>query len=699
MSHSSSSVPDYSINGSEFRVGSPAVLYSSDVDVDASFSDVSGDDTTPLHSLLSGRPARKKKVMDSDSRERSVSSLMPEMSYKGDWKEIEVPPMAPEEPEGDDEGGFMSKLPCWPKKKHMTEEEKIEAHKLGQWRATAIAGNDITSSCLYVAGIATMAGGKFAPISLLIVALVLYLFRGVYTEVGSALPMNGGSYTCLLNTTTKLIGSVAACLTMLSYTATAVVSAQSAMSYFSYGLYDGFSVYWGTIIILGIFALLNLMGLSESANVALLIFILHIFTLTLLCATAFGYMVQDWSVLVDNWSTPPINNVASDIYFGYCSGLLGVTGFETSANYIEEQKDGVFPKTLRNMWIAVAIFNPLLGLLSLGLVPIPQIVQNSNYVLAEVGGIAGGQWLNIFVSVDATLVLCGSVLTSYVGIIGLVRRMTLDRCLPQFLLYRNPLTGTEPIIIIGFFLITSSLFIIVNGAVETLAGVYAISFLSVMGLFAIGNILLKYKRDRLPRDAKVGWISVILGLAAMIAGWVGNVIYNPDNIKYFAIYFSVTLSIVLVMFTRTRILKIVLYFFANTFLDRYIGKWIRSQVRKINKQHVVFFAKSDDLEQLNKAVLYVRENELTERMKICHVYRTEEEIPPRLVHHVEILDEMYPKLRIDLVTVHAEGFTPRVVHTLADKLHVPQNFMFISCPGENFPEKIAKYGGMRIVTH
>jgi hypothetical protein len=47
---------------------------------------------------------------------------------------------------------------------------------------------------------------------------------------------------------------------------------------------------------------------------------------------------------VDNWSTPPIKNVVSDIYFGYCSGLLGVTGFETSANYIEEQKDGVFPK-------------------------------------------------------------------------------------------------------------------------------------------------------------------------------------------------------------------------------------------------------------------------------------------------------------------------------------------------------------------
>jgi hypothetical protein len=43
---------------------------------------------------------------------------------------------------------------------------------------------------------------------------------------------------------------------------------------------------------LGIFAALNLCGLSESANVALLIFVAHIFTLTLLCATAFAYMAQ-----------------------------------------------------------------------------------------------------------------------------------------------------------------------------------------------------------------------------------------------------------------------------------------------------------------------------------------------------------------------------------------------------------------------
>jgi hypothetical protein len=46
------------------------------------------------------------------------------------------------------------------------------------------------------------------------------------------------------------------------------------------------------------------------------------------------------------------------LVFGVSSGLLGVSGFETSANFVEEQAPGVFPKTLRNMWAAVGFYNP-----------------------------------------------------------------------------------------------------------------------------------------------------------------------------------------------------------------------------------------------------------------------------------------------------------------------------------------------------
>ncbi|HET8838158.1 MAG TPA: hypothetical protein VFM82_04105, partial [Flavobacteriaceae bacterium] len=66
--------------------------------------------------------------------------------------------------------------------------------KLKELPATAISGNDISSSCLYVSSLAIAAAGQYAWVSLLIVAGVLFIFRKIYGEVVGALPMNGGAY-------------------------------------------------------------------------------------------------------------------------------------------------------------------------------------------------------------------------------------------------------------------------------------------------------------------------------------------------------------------------------------------------------------------------------------------------------------------------------------------------------------------------
>ena len=97
--------------------------------------------------------------------------------------------------------------------------------KLNQWYATAICGNDILSSALYVSGIAVLFAGVFAPIVLLAIGFVLWLYKKVYTEVVEALPINGGAYNCLLNGTSKIVAAVAGVMTFLSYVATAVISA------------------------------------------------------------------------------------------------------------------------------------------------------------------------------------------------------------------------------------------------------------------------------------------------------------------------------------------------------------------------------------------------------------------------------------------------------------------------------------------
>ena len=153
--------------------------------------------------------------------------------------------------------------------------------KLNELQATAICGNDISSSCLYVSALTIGFAGQYAWISLLIVALVLFLFRKIYVEVVGALPLNGGAYNVLLNTSSKKIASVAAILTVLSYMATAVISASEAMHYL-HNIFGGLPVEIATIIVLALFTILAIIGIGESAIVAVVIFIFHLVSLTLL---------------------------------------------------------------------------------------------------------------------------------------------------------------------------------------------------------------------------------------------------------------------------------------------------------------------------------------------------------------------------------------------------------------------------------
>jgi amino acid transporter len=303
--------------------------------------------------------------------------------------------------------------------------------RLGQLAATAICGNDITSSCLYVSALAILYAGALAPVALLIVGAVLFLFRSIYAEVVGALPLNGGAYNALLNTTSKFRASIAACLTILSYMATAVISASEAMHY-AHGLWSGLPVFWATVALLGLFCGLTILGISDSARVAIAIFVGHIASLVLLLVVGAVHVATNGvGVFLDNVHMPVEGGFLMAIFFGFSAAMLGISGFESSANFVEEQAPGVFPKTLRNMWFAVAFFNPVMALLALSVISIPEIGQNQEALLSHVGATSGGSWLATLISIDAALVLSGAVLTSFIGVNGLIHRMALDRCLPS----------------------------------------------------------------------------------------------------------------------------------------------------------------------------------------------------------------------------------------------------------------------------
>jgi amino acid transporter/uncharacterized protein YggU (UPF0235/DUF167 family) len=569
--------------------------------------------------------------------------------------------------------------------------------RLSQWLATGICGNDITSSCLYVSAIAAVYAGVLAPVVLLLVVFLLYLYKKVYTEVVEALPLNGGTYNCLLNCTSKFAAALAACMTILSYIATAVISSKTAIEYL-HTVFPVIGVIEGTIIVLGFFATLAIIGITESAVVALSIFIFHMSALTVFCVLGFVSMPGDFHILKGNLVTLPVGkNLVVSVCLGFSAALLGISGFESSANFVEEQDAGVFRKTLRNMLIAVAIFNPLISVLSLNILPLDQIILHKDYLLSEMAHLMGGYTFKIIIVLDAAAVLSGAVLTSFVGVTGLVQRMALDQCLPQFLLKKNR-RGTSHRIIISFFLLCSSIMIVTKGSLLSLAGVYTISFLGVMTLFGIGNILLKVRRKELKRTYRAGWMTIIVAITATSLGMLGNAYIDYKNLLYFLDYFIPTVLVVVFVYLRIPILKAILQVLNN--LMTRILLWrttVIDNITKITEQKVILFTRGGNLARLNTAFEYIVKNEPSRSVVVLHLYNKPEHNEEQEINDsLKTLNEIYSTLKITLV-VRQGKFNSEIVDAVSKEFGVPVNNIFIGAPEEKHTFAIQDLGGVRVI--
>ena len=572
--------------------------------------------------------------------------------------------------------------------------------KLNELQATAICGNDITSSCLYVSALTVVYAGQFAWIALLIVAAVLFLFRRIYGEVVGALPLNGGAYNVLLNTTSKSNASVAACLTILSYMATAVISASEAMHYL-HTLIPALPVVMATLALLTFFLLLTILGISESAIVATVIFIFHLASMALLIFSGVWFIgFNGLDVAIKNFTLPLEGSVSSAIFFGFCAAMLGISGFESSANFVEEQKQGVFRKTLRNMWVAVTIINPLMALVAIVVLSRPEIIVHQEALLSEIGLATGGNWLSILISVDAVLVLSGAVLTSYVGVGGLIKRMALDRVLPQFTLKENK-RGSAYRILIIFFLLCISVLFATEGELGALAGVYTISFLAVMTYFGFGNFLLKMKRSSLPRPVYASPFLVAVAVAAVVIALYGNIKLHPEYLVVFLQYFVPAIIIILLMLNRQELLKMILvvidsFFDVLSTVVRASRIKVTGVLNRLSNQCFVYFSKADSIASLNKVMMYVQENETTSKLKIVTILKEGQKISEDFLKDIAVLDRAYPDINIEFVEIKGV-FTPELIEQLSKEWKIPINFMFIASPGNKFPFKVAELGGVRLI--
>jgi hypothetical protein len=160
-------------------------------------------------------------------------------------------------------------------------------------------------------------------------------------------------------------------------------------------------------------------------------------------------------------------------------------------------------------------------------------------------------------------------------------------------------------------------------------------------------------------------------------------------------------AVVAVMFLRIHLMRGLLFVVRSVServlaLNRSVRDAVRGKIDEINARPVVYFAKGDDAAELNRAALYVLENEQTKLLNVVFVYQEESQIPPELAKHLSSIDHLYPQLRIDFTAVKGR-FGPEIIESLSRRLGVPKNYMFIGTPGDRFPHRIADLGGVRLI--
>jgi amino acid transporter len=584
----------------------------------------------------------------------------------------------------------------------MSEENPGKAKKhirLGQWFATAICGNDILSSTFYVSGISILYAGIYAPIVLAFIGVVLFFYKSVYTEVVEALPTNGGAYNCLLNATSKNLAAIAGTTTILSYIATAVISGESAMQYLS-SLFP-VPVIPLTIALLFLFAILVISGIKDSAKVAFGIFSFHVIVLIAFVILGIIYYFHSGtSYIMQNFQatmplTERLGGLIPALFFGFSASLLGVSGFESSANFVEEQQRGVFRKTLRNMLIGVAIFNPLIALVSLNTLPFADIIRDKDFLLSNVASIIGSPIFKYIVVIDAVLVLAGAVLTAFVGVSGLIYRMTTDGCFPEALAKQNS-KGSYPVILILFFFLCSSILLMTKGNLLSLAGVYTIAFLTVMTMFAFGNMLMRETRHDLKRTYSAPIIFVVLAFIATAAGIIGNIKLDPQNLMYFISYFIPSMILVAMMLNLDIVYKLLLRF---THKLQQIDKAMENKFLDLSKDSFVVFV--NHLNRLYEVLSYIETNETGRHVYVIHCNNGTKESDQKYAELQKLLPELqkagaFSNFVLDVV-YKDKPFGPEVIDDVSKEFKVRKNRILIGSIHHGQPFDYDDLGGVRII--
>ncbi len=412
-----------------------------------------------------------------------------------------------------------------------------DTRQLNWFLAWAVVFCDIGTSVYYVPGILYSHVKDATPFFVLLTTGGFILLSLKYIEISWRNPEGGGVVTI----TTKAFGPMWGCLggmlIIVDYFLTTAISAVAGFQYIG-SAFPGIDAH---IVLLacagvGVLAALNIIGIRESATVALVMASASFLANGVVIGiAAFSMDSAQWSsVLSKLASTRGISSY--QLLAGFSSAWLAFSGLESISQLSPTMR---FPlrRTARRAMLAVIVTmivtSPVLTALSIGLLPEHLKATQSERFISELGLIVGGLSVKLAVVVTASTLLLFASNTAIIGSYHVFLALVNGGFLPRILAVRNPTFNTPHIAVAIATLVPVLVILFSGGEMKLLGDMYAFGLL---GAFVFSSLSLDTIRWRLGRRDPGLWLGIFTTLMVMVA-WGVNLLEKP-----LATYFGGTVT-------------------------------------------------------------------------------------------------------------------------------------------------------------
>ncbi|MDQ3644645.1 MAG: universal stress protein [Actinomycetota bacterium] len=359
---------------------------------------------------------------------------------------------------------------------------------LGTGALFSTAYGNVGSSIYYALGLVAVFALGMTPVVFLIAGAIFVCTAATYTEATTMYPEAGGSSSFARRAFNEFWSFFAAWGQMLNYIITVAISAFFVPHYLA--------VFWeplgespadivAGIMVVAVLAVLNVVGVKESAGLNIFLALADFFTQLVLVAIGIALVLSP-ETLVDNvdFGTYP---TLGDFLIAIPVGMVAYTGIETISNMAEEARDyrETIPRGMSGVVVAVIAIYAFLPAVALSAMP----VEDGETLLAlskEEGGFADDPILGvvenielgavqgpaeIYVGILAATILFIATNAGLIGVSRLTYSMGQHRQLPEGLRRLHPRYRTPYIAILVFGAIACAT--ILPGQADFLGTIYA----------------------------------------------------------------------------------------------------------------------------------------------------------------------------------------------------------------------------------